>query len=64
MEIDKQILEASIEFLDAEGLFADNIKEILAESNQLDAGQIPHKILLSGDGVLKTKIIKEKVVLQ
>lgn len=64
MEIDKAILRASVAALEAEGLFADNLKEILAESDQYDIVKIPHKIILSDDGYLSTKIIKEMVVLQ
>jgi hypothetical protein len=64
MEIDKTILRASIAALESNGLFADNLKEVLAESDQYDIVKIPHKIILTDDGYLSTKIIKEKVVLQ
>jgi len=64
LEIDRSHLVSAINFMELAGEDSENFKSILAESDQLRAGNIPHKILLTEDGYLKTKIIKEKVVLQ
>ncbi len=64
LEITLEQLAASLEFLKGSGSYYQNIQDIYDESVQLSAGNIPHKILLSEDGYLQTKITKEKVVLQ
>jgi len=63
-EISKDILIQSLDLLESKGEYCENIRTIVNQCLEWDAGNIPYSIILEDDGFLRTKINERKVTYQ